>query len=61
MSCPICDASTQAKYKPFCSARCADLDLVRWMNGSYAVASEDPEDIEAARDALPTEPQHKPH
>ncbi|MEX0311943.1 MAG: DNA gyrase inhibitor YacG [Tateyamaria sp.] len=40
MSCPICGTETEAKYRPFCSKRCADLDLARWMNGSYAVPSQ---------------------
>ena len=35
--CPICDAACQAEYKPFCSRRCADVDLHRWLEGSYAV------------------------
>lgn len=56
MSCPICAAETDKKYRPFCSKRCADLDLARWMNGRYAVPSEDPEDVqealEQAQDAL---------
>lgn len=51
MSCPICDAETAAKYRPFCSRRCADIDLSKWLSGSYAVPSDDPEDIEAAMDA----------
>lgn len=48
MSCPICGAATEQSYRPFCSKRCADIDLAKWMNGSYAVASSDPEDIENA-------------
>lgn len=48
MSCPICGAATEQKFRPFCSKRCADLDLAKWMNGSYAVPSTDPEDIENA-------------
>jgi endogenous inhibitor of DNA gyrase (YacG/DUF329 family) len=51
MSCPICGKETQAEARPFCSKRCADLDLSRWLNGQYAVPSQDPEDIEAAIDA----------
>ena len=51
MSCPICGKETVAKMRPFCSKRCADIDLGRWMNGAYAVPSEDPEDIEAAIEA----------
>ena len=52
MSCPICDAETDEAYRPFCSRRCADRDLARWFNGSYAVPSRDPEDVEAALDAV---------
>ena len=48
MSCPICAKDTDQKYRPFCSRRCADVDLGRWLNGSYAVPSQDPEDLEAA-------------
>ncbi|MFC6639005.1 DNA gyrase inhibitor YacG [Sulfitobacter sp. JBTF-M27] len=51
MSCPMCGAEVVQKYRPFCSRRCADRDLAKWLNGSYAVASDDPEDIEAAVDA----------
>ena len=37
MSCPICGKETAAKYRPFCSKRCADVDLARWLNGSYVI------------------------
>ena len=39
--CPICKRVSTLKYKPFCSKRCADLDLHRWMGGAYAVPGED--------------------
>lgn len=51
MSCPICKKDTDPTYKPFCSKRCADVDLGRWMNESYAIpaAEEDtPDDEEIA-------------
>ncbi|MEJ6389201.1 DNA gyrase inhibitor YacG [Gymnodinialimonas ulvae] len=48
MPCPICDNDTAPAYRPFCSRRCADVDLGRWLNGTYAVPSTDPEDIEQA-------------
>ncbi|WP_343502675.1 DNA gyrase inhibitor YacG [Alloyangia pacifica] len=48
MSCPICAKPTDAKYRPFCSKRCADVDLAKWMSGSYAVPSDDPQDVEEA-------------
>ncbi|MBC6441813.1 MAG: DNA gyrase inhibitor YacG [Rhodobacteraceae bacterium] len=37
MACPICEKDTDAKYRPFCSRRCADVDLGKWLNGSYAI------------------------
>ncbi|MGR3321074.1 MAG: DNA gyrase inhibitor YacG [Pseudooceanicola sp.] len=52
MTCPICGAESALKFRPFCSRRCADIDLGRWMTGSYAVPSTDPEDIEEAFEAL---------
>jgi uncharacterized protein len=36
-NCPICDKPVQAEYRPFCSRRCADVDLNRWFTGRYAV------------------------
>lgn len=40
-ACPICGKSSQDRYRPFCSARCADVDLNRWLGGVYAIPSED--------------------
>lgn len=51
MSCPICGAAVVAKFRPFCSGRCADVDLAKWLNGSYAAPSQDSEDVQAALDA----------
>ena len=44
MSCPICRKPTAPEFRPFCSRRCADVDLGRWMTGAYAVPSADPDD-----------------
>ena len=44
MSCPICEKPTEPRYRPFCSRRCADIDLGRWFNGGYAIPTEEPED-----------------
>ena len=35
--CPICKGSPNDGFRPFCSKRCADIDLSRWFGGSYAV------------------------
>jgi endogenous inhibitor of DNA gyrase (YacG/DUF329 family) len=37
MACPICSKPTLKDYTPFCSRRCADVDLSRWLKGSYAI------------------------
>lgn len=41
MACPICHKETDPKYRPFCSRRCADVDLGRWLTGAYAIPAED--------------------
>jgi len=35
--CPICSRPADTKYRPFCSRRCADVDLSRWLRGAYAI------------------------
>ncbi|MDZ4096816.1 MAG: DNA gyrase inhibitor YacG [Paracoccaceae bacterium] len=57
MSCPICLRASDPKYRPFCSRRCADVDLGRWLTGAYAIpaAEEDP-DAPGVPDDNP--PQH---
>lgn len=44
MTCPICQNETDHKYRPFCSRRCADVDLGRWMTGAYAIPTDESED-----------------
>ncbi|MEZ5777723.1 MAG: DNA gyrase inhibitor YacG [Paracoccaceae bacterium] len=56
MACPICHKKTDPKYRPFCSRRCADVDLGRWLTGAYAIPVEDEEPAEAGED-----PSDKPH
>lgn len=41
MSCPICEKDPDEKYRPFCSRRCADVDLGKWLTGRYAIPSTD--------------------
>jgi uncharacterized protein len=35
--CPICGKPRSEHYDPFCSKRCADVDLHRWLKGSYVI------------------------
>ena len=36
-ACPICGKPRDPRYDPFCSKRCADVDLHRWLKGSYVI------------------------
>ena len=48
--CPICGKpATQANY-PFCSPRCQDIDLNRWLSDSYRIPTND-EPHTASREA----------
>ena len=42
--CAICGREVHEEYRPFCSKRCADVDLQRWLAGRYAVAAVEDED-----------------
>jgi endogenous inhibitor of DNA gyrase (YacG/DUF329 family) len=47
--CPICNEPTAIATRPFCSRRCADIDLGRWFSGAYAIPVIEPseEDLDA--------------
>ncbi|MCI1436796.1 MAG: DNA gyrase inhibitor YacG [Acetobacter indonesiensis] len=36
-TCPVCGKPTQPAIRPFCSQRCADIDLGRWFTGQYRI------------------------
>lgn len=51
--CSICGAVWEPAFRPFCSRRCADVDLSRWLGGGYAIAGnadvdEDGDEADAA-------------
>lgn len=60
MTCPICEKPTVAAFKPFCSRRCADIDLSRWLKGGYAIpgAPTGEEDEQLAEDG-PASPENR--
>lgn len=39
--CVICGKPQDERFRPFCSKRCADVDLARWMKGIYAIPAEE--------------------
>jgi uncharacterized protein len=42
--CPICGKPAEQLFRPFCSRRCADVDLHRWLTGAYSVPAIETED-----------------
>jgi endogenous inhibitor of DNA gyrase (YacG/DUF329 family) len=36
-TCPVCGKARDLQLRPFCSKRCKDLDLARWLAGDYAI------------------------
>lgn len=46
--CPICGKPAQQKFHPFCSNRCAQIDLNRWLGGNYAFPVKDEPDDDPA-------------
>ena len=51
--CPICGKPAVAAFKPFCSKRCADVDLNRWLTGSYVIPARDDEPVDDSSNAIP--------
>ncbi|MCG6206578.1 DNA gyrase inhibitor YacG [Rhodopseudomonas sp. HC1] len=45
-SCPICRKPAMPESHPFCSERCRDVDLNRWLSGSYAIPAAPADDDE---------------
>lgn len=46
--CPVCGKETAADFRPFCSRRCRDVDLNRWLAGVYRVETDEaPDDAES--------------
>ena len=44
--CPICGRAQVARHRPFCSRRCADVDLARWLTGRYVIPATGPAEDE---------------
>ena len=51
--CPICGKPAAERFRPFCSGRCKDVDLTRWLSGVYAIpAAESDDDSGEGKDVL---------
>lgn len=53
MTCPICRRPPDPAYRPFCSRRCADVDLGRWLTGGYAIPAPPEDDDDPAHPTPP--------
>jgi uncharacterized protein len=51
--CAICGKPQDPKLKPFCSRRCADVDLNRWFSGGYAIPAAEEDDPDAETPTAP--------
>ena len=52
-SCAVCGKPVDPRYKPFCSKRCADVDLNRWLSGRYVIPGAEVPDDEDDRPLRP--------
>jgi uncharacterized protein len=51
-SCPICGKPAAERFRPFCSGRCKDVDLNRWLSGVYAIPAVESGDDSDEQDAM---------
>ncbi|MDE2737933.1 MAG: DNA gyrase inhibitor YacG [Paracoccaceae bacterium] len=54
MNCPICKKLSVPEYQPFCSKRCADIDLGNWLDGKYVLSGN--KDLESENEAINVPP-----
>ena len=60
--CVICGRPVTPEFKPFfCSQRCADLDLGRWLRGSYAIPAVEDDEGEQAEETPPEDRDKRIH
>ena len=58
--CPICGRPSSQEFHPFCSARCADIDLNRWLSGVYVIPAKETETDEDETDSADPSGEEKP-
>ena len=52
--CPVCGKLSVEQFRPFCSQRCTDVDLNRWLSGVYTVPEVENDERDSA--APPEQP-----
>lgn len=58
-ACPICGKPALVRFKPFCSKRCAEVDLHRWLSGSYVIPASEDDDEDGDGAAAPDGDDHE--
>lgn len=53
--CPICGKPAIMRYRPFCSGRCADVDLHRWLSGVYTIPVVEEDEVPVTPEPPPPE------
>jgi len=53
--CPICGKPMVSDFRPFCSKRCADVDLQRWLSDRYVVPGTDEDEENPPSTDVPRE------
>jgi endogenous inhibitor of DNA gyrase (YacG/DUF329 family) len=56
-TCPICGEPVVHRFRPFCSRRCANIDLNRWLSGVYAIPVREDEEEDERRDESTERPR----
>lgn len=56
--CPTCEKAPVPSHTPFCSKRCAEIDLHRWFSGSYAIPAVELDDVDEAELGLEDDIKH---
>ncbi|WP_112312240.1 DNA gyrase inhibitor YacG [Pseudogemmobacter bohemicus] len=61
MSCPICGRKPEAAWRPFCSKRCADVDLARWLGDGYRIGGSEEDSLPDEADSGPEDHPDRPN
>ena len=59
--CPLCGKPREQRFRPFCSKRCADIDLARWFKGDYALPSREGPELDEDERPVDDDGQDRPH
>jgi endogenous inhibitor of DNA gyrase (YacG/DUF329 family) len=53
--CAVCGKPLTEEFRPFCSKRCADIDLGRWLKGNYVIPSRESDEGDRSPEPQPAE------